>query len=31
MERIWWSTIWANWLTDQGAKLSWEKQLDATS
>ena len=30
-ERMWWSTIWANWLTDQHFMLSREEQPDAPS
>jgi hypothetical protein len=31
MARIWWSTIWANWSTDQRLALHWEKRPDAAS
>ena len=31
MARIWWSTIWANWSTDQRLALTWEEQPDAAS
>ncbi len=29
MVRIWWSTTWANWSSDQRLALTWEEQLDA--